>query len=85
MAIRALLHLYNDDPILCDLDSVPEPRDNFVRVRNPTKRDGKPVEMINHGATSVLYPWSRITFIELFGEESQRDAVMGFFREADST
>lgn len=82
MAVRALIHLFNDDPVLCDLDTIPEPSDNFVRVRNPTKRDGKPIDVIADGATSVLYPWSRITFIELFGEESKREEVVSFFRES---
>lgn len=80
--MRALVHIVNDDPIMCDIDAMPEPTDMFVRIRNPRKRDGKLLELLADGATSFLYPWSRITFIELFEEEAQRENIVGFFRES---
>jgi hypothetical protein len=82
--VRALVHILNDDPILCELDAMPDPTDMFVRIRNPRKRDGKAMEMMADGATSFLYPWFRITFIELFEEESQRESIVGFFRESSA-
>lgn len=84
MSVRALVHIMNDDPILCELDRIPEPTDLFVSIRNPRKRDGKALELLADGATSFLYPWSRITFIELFEEEQQRESIVGFFRESGS-
>lgn len=82
--MRALVHIVNDDPIMCELDSMPNPRDMFVKIRNPRTRDGKPMELLADGATSFLYPWFRITFIELFEDESQRENIVGFFRESGS-
>jgi hypothetical protein len=82
MTIRALVHILNEDPVLCELDAVPDPKDNFIRVRNPRKRDGKRLEMLAEGVTSIVYPWTRITFIEFFDDELQREAVVGFFRES---
>lgn len=81
MAIRALIHVHNGDPILCELDEMPDPTHQFIRVRNPTRRDGKPLDLVDNRATSIAYPWSRITFVEFFNEESSREAVIGFFRE----
>lgn len=83
--MRALVHIINDDPIMCDLDAMPERTDMYIQIRNPRKRDGKPLELLADGATSFLYPWSRITFIELFEEESQRENIVGFFRESGSS
>ena len=80
--MRALVHIMNDDPILCELDSLPDPTDVFVRIRNPRKRDGKALELLADGATSFLYPWFRITFIELFEDEGGRESIVGFFRES---
>lgn len=85
MSVRALVHLMNDDPIMCELESVPNPTDAYVVIRNPRRRDGKPMELLADGATSFLYPWTRITFIELFEEEGQRDSIVGFFRESGSS
>ena len=84
MSVRALVHIMNDDPIMCDLDRVPNPTDAYIAIRNPRRRDGKPMELLADGATSFLYPWSRITFIELFEEEGQRENIVGFFRESGS-
>ena len=83
MAIRALVHLLNEDPVLCEVDTMPKPSDNFITVRNPRKRDGKPIDILANGVTSIAYPWTRITFVEFFDEEIQREAVVGFFREND--
>ena len=83
MAIRALVHIFNEDPVLCELDAMPKPTDNFITVRNPRRRDGKQIDILAAGVTSIVYPWNRITFIEFFDEEVQREAVLGFFRESE--
>jgi len=85
VTLRALVHIMNEDPIMCEMDGMPEPTDVYVRIRNPRKRDGKPLELLADDATSFLYPWSRITFIELFDEESQRENIVGFFRESGTS
>ena len=81
MAIRAVVHAVSTDPILCELDEMPDPTHSYIRLRNPRKRDGKRFEMFDDRATSFAFPWSRITFIEFYNEESAREAVVGFFRE----
>lgn len=80
--MRALVHIVNDDPIMCEIEKVPDPSDMFVCIRSPRRRDGKPLELLADGATSFLYPWSRITFIELFEDEGSRESIVGFFRES---
>lgn len=82
MSVRALVHIMNDDPILCDLERLPDPTDAYITIRNPRRRDGKPIELLAEGATSFLYPWSRITFIELFEDDGHRESIVGFFRES---
>ncbi len=82
MAIRALIHIMSEDPVLGELDEMPDPTHMFLKVRNPTRKDGKPLTLLDERATSIAYPWSRITFVEFFNEDSNREAVMGFFRES---
>lgn len=82
--MRALVHIMNDDPIMCELEALPDPTDVYVRIRSPRKRDGKALELLADGATSFLYPWSRITFIELFEDDAKRESIVGFFRESGS-
>ncbi len=81
MAIRALIHIMSEDPVLCELDEMPDPTHSFLRVRNAMRKDGKKLDMVDERTTSIAYPWTRITYVEFFNDESAREAVMGFFRE----
>ena len=81
MAVRVILHVYNEDPIVAEIDDLPDPKDNFLLIRNPRKRDGKSLAYVSDGATAFIYPWTRITFIEVMDETQQRNTVVPFFRE----
>ncbi len=80
MAKTIILHLTGEDPVLADIDQEPQPSDMFVRVTNVRRRDGKPVHYLAAGVQAVIFPWSRITFIELMPSEEERSSVVDFFR-----
>jgi hypothetical protein len=81
--MKAILHVVGDESILCEIEAMPQPTDNFIVVFNPTRKDGKPIPTLETAVTSVVFPWTRVSFIELFEERSQRENVVGFFREND--
>ncbi len=85
MAHQIIVHLHNEaDPIICEVEKIPPATDNYILVSNPRKRDGKPLSTLAAGVTSVIYPWTRIAFIELTDVEDSRhttDPLMSFFRE----
>ncbi len=81
MAVRVVIHVFNEDPFLAEVDEIPKPNDNFMVLRNPRKRDGKSLSFITNGATSFIYPWTRISFVEVLDETQGTDSVVGFFRE----
>jgi hypothetical protein len=80
MAKTVILHLSGEDPLLADMDQEPQPSDQFVKVTNLRKRDGKDVSYLTAGVQSVIYPWHRITFLEIMPSEEDRDSVIDFFR-----
>jgi hypothetical protein len=80
VAKTVVLHLLGEDPVLADLDQDPQPSDAFVRVSNLRKRDGKDVHYLTPGVQSVLFPWHRISFLELMVSEEERSSVIDFFR-----
>ena len=84
MAIRAILHIAGEESIVCELEAMPKPTDNFVIVTNPRRKDGKPLPTMEDTVTSIVFPWTRISFIELFAETGQRESVVSFFRESDA-
>jgi hypothetical protein len=80
MAKTVILHLMGDEPILGDIEQDPLPSDMFLKVSNLRKRDGKDVPGIAAGVQSVIYPWHRITFLEIMPSEEERGNVIDFFR-----
>lgn len=81
MAMKAILHISGEESILCEIETMPQPTDNFVVIFNPTRKDGKAIPTLEGNVTSVIFPWTRVSYIELFEERSQRENVVGFFRE----
>lgn len=79
MAKTIVLHIAGEDPVLADLERQPEPTDNYVIVSNVRRRDGKDVNYLAPGYETILFPWTRITFIEFMPEE-ERGEVLDFFR-----
>jgi hypothetical protein len=80
MAVEVIIHLQNEDPILAEMEMLPEPIHQFIEVTNPRRRDGQSLHYVTEGATSFLFPWTRITFIEIMGEEETTE-VIEFFRD----
>ena len=80
MSYTLLLHLHNEDPVVGEVDELPHPGDNFVIVTNMRRKDGKDLTNIESNATSLIYPWHRIVFIEIMAAEEE-GAVIGFIRE----
>ena len=94
MSMVAIVHLLGEDAILADIDELPDPNHNYMVLRNIRKKDGKSLTYVDDEATAFLYPWNRVSFIELMGEVSTAASraepakpagttVFGFFREDD--
>ncbi len=81
MAKVVVIHVVGEDPILADVEELPKPGDQFVEFSNPRKRDGKPIAYVTQGAKSFMFPWHRLSFIEVMTTETEREEVIEFFRE----
>jgi hypothetical protein len=80
MAIDVILHLHNEDPVIAEIESLPDPMAQCIIITNPRRRDGRSLHYVTEGATSFIFPWTRITFIEVMGEEQETE-VVEFFRD----
>jgi hypothetical protein len=80
MPYTILIHLHNEDPVLGEVDELPNPSDNFLLVTNIRKRDGKDAHFIDPAAVSVLLPWHKVGFVEVMPGEEEGE-VIGFVRE----
>ena len=76
-----LIHVLNEDPILAEMEELPNPGDSFLVFTNPRRRDGRAVNYVTAGARTFIFPWTRVSFIEVMVSEDERREVLEFFRE----
>jgi hypothetical protein len=80
MAHTILIHLSGEEPIAGEVDELPKPTDTVITVTNPRRRDGKDLHYVDSRAVKVIWPFERISFIEvLSGEEAEQ--IISFVRE----
>lgn len=75
-----ILHIVNEDPVVGEVDNLPSPADNLVILKNPRKRDGKDLHYLEPNVTMVIWPMSRVTFIEIL-PTSEEEEIITFVRE----
>jgi hypothetical protein len=80
MAYRIQVHIANDDPVVMEVEELPQPTDQFVMGANPLRRDGKDVPYLLREVNQVIFPMWRINFIQILPSE-QEEEVPTFVRE----
>lgn len=79
MAYTVVIHLVGEEPIVAEMEKLPDPSDNCVICSGVRRRDGKPVEYVEANVDIVIFPWHRISVIEVL--PSVEEEVVEFFRE----
>lgn len=79
--ITVIVHVPNEPAFLADIEELPSPSDSVLIFTNPRKRDGGPLSAMDEEATTFIYPWTRVNFIEVLAERGDREELIEFFRE----
>lgn len=75
-----ILHMLNEDPVLGDVEELPQRNDTIIYVNNPRRRDGKDIPYLEPNVNTVIWPMARISFIEIIpGVEDEK--IVSFVRE----
>ncbi len=80
MTITAIVHVANEDPIVCELDEMPAAGDVILTLSNPRRRDGKELHYLDEDVQKIIIPWRRINFVQ-FPPSGDIEEVIGFVRE----
>lgn len=80
MAISVIVHIANEEPIVGEIEEMPRPGDNVLVLSNPRKRDGRDVPFLADNVTTVIWPWERISFVEVMPSITDEE-IIGFVRE----
>ncbi len=74
-----VVHLPNEEPMVGEIEKIPDPKDNLIVLYNPRRRDGRDVHYLEDDVEAVILPLSRTTLIELM--PSEEEEIIGFVRE----
>jgi hypothetical protein len=80
MPYSVILHIEDQDPVLGEIEELPEPSDQFITVNNPRRIDGKDLHYLAIGVVTVIWPVNRLNFVELMPAEDEEE-IIGFVRE----
>lgn len=78
--LTVIVHMVNEDPVVCEVERMPDPTDQFLLLQNPRRRDGTDVHYLDEDVTSMMVPWHRINFVQLM-PSADVEEVIGFVRE----
>jgi hypothetical protein len=77
---KVLLHIQNEDPVLGEMDALPALHDTMVMLKHPTRRDGKDLPYLEQSVSTVIWPMSRVNYIEILPSSEEED-IITFIRE----
>jgi hypothetical protein len=75
-----IVHINNEDPIVGEVEELPQRTDQIIMLKNPRKKDGKDVHYLEPNVNLVIWPFHRITFIEII-QDVEEDEIISFVRE----
>jgi hypothetical protein len=80
MPITVVLHITDESPIVAEMDELPTASDRLIVVNNPRRRDGKDLHYLDSNVVTVMWPVTRINFIEVLPSVDE-ERIIGFVRE----
>ena len=72
---NVIVHVQNEDPVVGEMDSLPGPSDVTVTLKNPRRRDGKDLPYLDPSVTTVVWPMTRINFIEVMPGRDEEEII----------
>ncbi len=75
------VHINDGEPLVGEVDELPDPTAQYLLIKNPRQRDGKDLRYLLDNVTTVLMPWWRITYVELMPSAEEEEDVFTPFRE----
>ncbi|NOQ38895.1 MAG: hypothetical protein GQ562_01120 [Anaerolineales bacterium] len=80
MSISVIVHIRNAEPMLAEIEELPQSSDTLIKLSNPRQRDGKDLIFLEHNVVNVIWPLAEISFIEILPGETAEE-VISFIRE----
>ncbi len=80
MSSSVIVHIRNAEPMLAEIDEMPQLTDVLIKLNNPRQKDGKDLIYLERNVVTVYWPWSEISFLEILPGDTAEE-VVSFIRE----
>ena len=80
MSTTVIVHIRNAEPMLAEIEELPQASDTLITLSNPRQRDGKDLLFLERNVVNVIWPLAEISFIEILPGETAEE-VVSFIRE----
>jgi len=80
MSNTVIVHVRNAEPMLAEIDEMPQSTDILIKLSNPRQKDGKDLIFLERNVVHVYWPWAEISFLEVLPGDTAED-VVSFIRE----
>lgn len=81
MAHTVIIHLQNEDPVMAEMDELPDPQAVSFTCVNPRRRDGKAIAYLDEACTSFIFSWNRVSLIEVMPGDEEEEEIVEFYRD----
>lgn len=78
--ITVIVHINNEDPVMGEVEELPKPTDQIITLKHPRRKDGKDVHFLEQNVNLVIWPFHRVTFVEII-QDIEEDEIISFVRE----
>jgi hypothetical protein len=80
MPYTIILHPTGEEPIIGEVEDLPQPTDISITVNSPRRMDGKELHYLSESVLTVIWPLNRMNFIEVLPTKAEEE-IIGFVRE----
>jgi len=80
MSSTVIVHIRNTEPMLAEIDEMPQLTDVLIKLNNPRQKDGKDLMFLERNVVTVYWPWAEISFLEILPGDTAEE-VVSFIRE----
>ncbi len=80
MPHSVILHISGEPSILGEVEDLPKVTDQIITIMNPRQKDGKDLHFIDNNVTKVIWPMSKVSFIEIL-DGAGDEKIIGFVRD----
>jgi hypothetical protein len=80
MPYTVIIHPTGEEPIIGEVERLPDPSDLIITINSPRRIDGKELHYLSENVLTVIWPISRLNFIEVMPTKAEEE-IIGFVRE----